>query len=74
MAQQGLPLTGASINVLGITFKENCPELLQNGEAYEAVSLVMVIDIISNGIVPKLLIVKVSDAGSGKREDHSKLN
>jgi len=33
MAQQGLPLTGASINVLGITFKENCPDI-RNSQAF----------------------------------------
>ena len=33
MAQQGLSLTGASINVLGITFKENCPDI-RNSQAF----------------------------------------
>ncbi|MDB4825936.1 nucleotide sugar dehydrogenase [Gammaproteobacteria bacterium] len=33
MAQQGLPLTGARINVLGITFKENCPDI-RNSQAF----------------------------------------
>ena len=33
MARQGLPLTGASINVLGITFKENCPDI-RNSQAF----------------------------------------
>ena len=33
MAQQALPLTGASINVLGITFKENCPDI-RNSQAF----------------------------------------
>ena len=33
MAQQGLPLTGASINVLGITFKENCSDI-RNSQAF----------------------------------------
>jgi UDP-N-acetyl-D-galactosamine dehydrogenase len=33
MAQQALPLTGARINVLGITFKENCPDI-RNSQAF----------------------------------------
>ncbi|XXK27878.1 nucleotide sugar dehydrogenase [Arenicellales bacterium nBUS_45] len=33
MAQQVLPLTGARINVLGITFKENCPDI-RNSQAF----------------------------------------
>ena len=33
LAQQGLPLTGASINVLGITFKENCSDI-RNSQAF----------------------------------------
>jgi UDP-N-acetyl-D-galactosamine dehydrogenase len=36
MAQQGCPLTGASINVLGITFKENCPDI-RNSQAFSLI-------------------------------------
>jgi UDP-N-acetyl-D-galactosamine dehydrogenase len=33
MAQNGFSLTGASINILGITFKENCPDI-RNSQAF----------------------------------------
>ena len=33
MAQQGISLTGASINILGVTFKENCPDI-RNSQAF----------------------------------------